>query len=770
MSDGVLLVLSALGAGLIGLVAIPPSGFESAVIGLVAAFPSWLGFVWRLGIAILVGWILAVAYIAAARARWDVLLDVCAAAVLGLGLALLGARILDGTWPDLSAVLVGGRTGSVPLATLVMASAAGFAAAPHLAVPYRRFGRIAVVAGVGGAVMLDATTPTGGILSLLVGGSAAALVHVVLGSSAGRPTLAEVAEAMVELGTEVDGLAEGPHTRGGPLVTTGLDRSGAKVRIKVYGRDARDAQLLSRAWRLLWMRGSAVVARSREQYVEREGFITLLARSRSLAVPEVVVAGRTGRGDALIAVRDAAKPLSVCDRPNVEDSLPAIWQSVGQLHAAGMVHGALEPDAFGLRPDGVVELRDLGTAELGNHEAARIRDLAQLVAATSVLVGIERAVVAAGDALGPENVEEVLPYLQAAALSTPRRHALKDSGVDFEALRSALGAVVDVEVPEPVELRRVSPRSIATAALLALVAWGLITQLSSIDFSELWDEIRGATPGWVVAALVLAQSVFLPQAVATRGATPVRVPLGPVAMLQASIAFVALAVPSTAGRLALDIRFFQRQGLPAGSAVSIAAIDSFSGFLVQASLLLLTLVFGVGEVHLDFQRTSQGSSIDLTTVLGILAVLAVVLGVLAVAMRRIRERLVARVRPVIAQVRQTAVSLRQPSKLLELFGGNLLTQLVFAATLGLCLRAFGGDLDLATLVVVYVAAALFGGFMPVPGGIGVMEAALMTGLIAAGVSAATASATALLFRAVTFYLPPLWGWLAMGWLRRRDYL
>ncbi len=93
-----------------------------------------------------------------------------------------------------------------------------------------------------------------------------------------------------------------------------------------------------------------------------------------------------------------------------------------------------------------------------------------------------------------------------------------------------------------------------------------------------------------------------------------------------------------------------------------------------------------------------------------------------------------------------------------------------ALTLGLCLRTFGGQLNLSTLIVVYVAAALFGGFMPVPGGIGVMEAALMSLLIAAGVEPTTATATALLFRGATFYLPPIWGWFALRWLQRHSYL
>lgn len=51
----------------------------------------------------------------------------------------------------------------------------------------------------------------------------------------------------------------------------------------------------------------------------------------------------------------------------------------------------------------------------------------------------------------------------------------------------------------------------------------------------------------------------------------------------------------------------------------------------------------------------------------------------------------------------------------------------------MCVRAFGADASLAQLLVVYNLSSLLAGILPVPGGIGVMEAALSTGLIAAGV-------------------------------------
>ena len=93
-----------------------------------------------------------------------------------------------------------------------------------------------------------------------------------------------------------------------------------------------------------------------------------------------------------------------------------------------------------------------------------------------------------------------------------------------------------------------------------------------------------------------------------------------------------------------------------------------------------------------------------------------------------------------------------------------------AIILGLCLKAFGQSASLASLILVNTFVSLFAGFMPVPGGVGVAEAGFTAGLIAIGVPDAAATSTALAFRLVTFYLPPLWCTFAMRWLKQQSNL
>ena len=114
--------------------------------------------------------------------------------------------------------------------------------------------------------------------------------------------------------------------------------------------------------------------------------------------------------------------------------------------------------------------------------------------------------------------------------------------------------------------------------------------------------------------------------------------------------------------------------------------------------------------------------------------------------------------------------LRSPSKVAMIFAGKLGAQLLQAVILGLCLRGFGYRATMAELILVNSIADLLAGFMPVPGGMGVAEAAYTAGLVALGIPNAAALSTAIAFRIVTYYLPPIWGAVALRWLRQHAYL
>ena len=69
-----------------------------------------------------------------------------------------------------------------------------------------------------------------------------------------------------------------------------------------------------------------------------------------------------------------------------------------------------------------------------------------------------------------------------------------------------------------------------------------------------------------------------------------------------------------------------------------------------------------------------------------------------------------------------------------------------------------------------VISSSLASLVPVPGGIGAAEAAIAGGLVAIGVPESTAFAIALTHRLCTYYLPPIWGYFSLRWLRRKGHV
>jgi uncharacterized membrane protein YbhN (UPF0104 family) len=174
-------------------------------------------------------------------------------------------------------------------------------------------------------------------------------------------------------------------------------------------------------------------------------------------------------------------------------------------------------------------------------------------------------------------------------------------------------------------------------------------------------------------------------------------------------------------------------------------------------------VTGASEVSLDV----LGGDIEIGPIIVVVAVVAVALAALVLAfVPRLRAWLREKLGPALSSLQV----LRHPRKLVELVGGNVASQLLFAAALGLCVDAMGAEVSFIDVVMTNTLVSLFAGIIPVPGGIGVTEAGLTAGLSAAGVPQETALAAVIIYRVWSFYLPPVWGFFAMRSLQRRSYL
>jgi uncharacterized protein (TIRG00374 family) len=371
------------------------------------------------------------------------------------------------------------------------------------------------------------------------------------------------------------------------------------------------------------------------------------------------------------------------------------------------------------------------------------------------------------DELGEERFSAILPYLQPVALTHPQRAALKAREVDLDDLRADAATAAEEEPPDLQQLRRITVKTVISVVLPAIAIFALISAVSDIDVEQLAEDLRNASWALVALAFVLGQTPRLTQACSTLGASPVPLALGPVYALQLAVSYVNLAIPSSAARIAVNIRFFQRHGVPPGSAVAVGALDGFSGFIVQALLLITILLLSPVSLDLDLDSTDPSAALRL---LGLVVAGVALAVVVVLVIPKLRRAVFGWLGKMLHEARGALKGLRSPRRIGLLLGGNLATELLFALTLATFVQALGYSVGFGEVLLVNIGVALLAGVLPIPGGIGVAEGGLTWGLMQLGVPQEPAFAAVILYRLATFYLPPVWGFFAMRWLERNKHL
>lgn len=760
-ADGITLVWLVMALLVVASTTRTVSGVEAAIADAVAALPSLVAPIAAVPYDLLAVWAVLVLVLALVRGHWRLALGLAIAVPLGIVATVLLNRGLDlaGTGDDLA---LGASLTGVPV-QLVVSLSMVTVASRELSRPFRSFGRRLAWAAAIGALFVPVTSPYRVICAALAAGAVTALVRLALGSPRTTVSAADVRHGLRDLGVDAEPLPGGSG-RDHPVVRP----DGTRLTVRVVGRDEWDTQLLTTLWKFAWYRNSgAVLHLSSRQQIEHEAFLVLLAQSRQASVTPVVAAGVSRTGDALLATETDGTELGQMRPTDVDDALlQRLWVALARLHESGIAHGALHPAAIFVDDRGGVRFASFSLAQPITRLHQPDADRAQLLATTAIAVGPDRAITAALDALEPGDAAPLVAHLQSAAMDARLRRALEAASISLADLRSATAEAAGIDVPELQKIWRVSWGAILRLALLGLVAYLLISQLADIGLDTIIEAVQEASLPILLFALLLGQVPRVASAGSLQAAAPVPVPLGRVTKLVFATTFVNLAMPSTAARAAMSIRFFQRSGTTSAGAVSAGALDSVSGFIAQITLLGGLLLFGFGTLGFGGLPSGTEDRSDLWTavavVVGLIAAAVIVVALVPHLRRRALDFL--------GQLREALTVLRSPGSVVRLLGFNLLAELLFSLTIWTVLLAFGQDVDFPDVVIINEAVALFAGLIPVPGGVGVTEGALTTGFIAVGVPEDIAFSAALAYRMCTFYLPPIWGYFAFSSLRRDQFL
>lgn len=745
--------------------------------GVVVAVLAWWGIAERGGTGWSLGW------------EWlEITLVVLAGfGLAGTGLVVTVVAILQRRWPlalvaALSVVaattlLLGAVHGSVPAATVGWGAAVATSTAlwPAALSTLRRSllgGELLALV----LVLVCTTTSVAAVVAATgLGYAAGCLWRLAVGRDVAGVSPAETAALLAELGVQVEAVERAPSGRHGVAARFLSRTPSGTVETWIYQRSTVDTQLLARLLRFFWFRNARMpVPLTRMQHIEHHVALVLRAAGTGATSTTVVASGLAGPAEDAVVVTtwDDAPCLAELAAEQVgPGELDTLWQCARSMANAGIAHGHLDAAAVALR-DGRWYVRDLPAGALAALPADLAADRAALLVATTRLVGREAALAAASRALSQAELAAVLPLLQNAALPPTLRAPRKST--ELVELRAAVAKNADVADVELASVHRVKASSVLMAAGTLLGLWLLIGEFSG--FTDLWSTLLSANWWWIAAAFVVGVIPNFTEAIALSGAVASPLRIAPLVVLRLADGFFGL-VGGTVATTAAAVRYFQKEGLGASIAVSSGVLYSLAGFAVQVVVSATCLVFAWDSFSLANAQSTEGSSggssggHDLLLILLAVLIVAGVVAGLVVLRPRWRRQVVDRARPQVALIRGNLHDIAaQPGKLGRLFGANLGSQVLFAAALGLSLRAYGGSASIAVLLLVNTAASLLGGLAPIPGGMGVMEGAIITGLLAAGVPESQAIPATFAYRMITAYLPPVWGWPATLWLRRHDYL
>jgi uncharacterized protein (TIRG00374 family) len=645
---------------------------------------------------------------------------------------------------------------------------AGLAAVITVLAPWmaRRW-RHVTVAVLGLTVLARATTghalPGDLIVTLGLGWLIGSAVLVAFGTPNRRAGTSEIGEALARAGVPVTELAPAAVDARGSTPYFATTASGRQLFVKVLGTQERSADLLFRMYRWLLFRdlGDRRPFSSLRRTVEHEALCALAARDVGVRTPRLVTVADVGTPDddmLLSYERIAGRSLDDAEPDDLTDEvLRGVWGLVADLQRHRIAHRDLRLANLFLDDTGTPWLIDFGFSELAGSDVELRTDVAQLLASTAMVVGVDRATRIAVSTLGAGAVGDALPRMLPAAFSSTVREALEQHSGALDQLRSAVQAATGVDDVHYEQLERVRPGTILGLAALGLAVSILYAEV--VAASGQLGQLGAPSPGWTTVVLILAAVSYVGATIAMLGSVPDR--LAPITTFQAQLAatFANRITPAQAGGYAVNIRMLQKQGVATAAAVAGVGVDTVAGAVIHVPLAVVFVVWVGSGTDSRFDLPSLRLAVAI--VLGF-AALTGVLVVIPSTRRFLTDKVVPPLRHGMTAIRRIA---EDPAKLLLLLGGSLIVTTSNLLGLAASVEAFGGGIGFAQIGLVYLLGSAVGQLAPTPGGLGAVEAALTGGLTAAGLNAGVALAAVLLFRLATYWLPAAPGWLALRHLR-----
>ncbi|HEX6116419.1 MAG TPA: lysylphosphatidylglycerol synthase domain-containing protein [Solirubrobacterales bacterium] len=327
---------------------------------------------------------------------------------------------------------------------------------------------------------------------------------------------------------------------------------------------------------------------------------------------------------------------------------------------------------------------------------------------------------------------------------------------------SEIEAIAD-PLPEEFE-----PSSVRRHALiLAAIGAAIVAVIALVPgLGDLRDSFAEAKPGWLVVAGLLQLGSCLSYVAAFRAVFCTRMPYRTSFEIGMSeLAANALLSVGGAGGLALGVWILRRGGMDTGH----IARRTVAFFLITSLANVTFLVLAGAGLATGALSGSESLALALIPAAAGVAAILLALGIRSGAgalAARLRKPKLSKGLAALSDGIGEAVELlrsRDPALLIGATGYMLFD----VAMLGACFAAFGFPVPAAGILLVAYLVGQLGNLIPIPGGIGGVDAGLIGTLVLYGVEPVEAISAVIAYRAFVLWIPAAIGLPALASLRRR---
>lgn len=359
----------------------------------------------------------------------------------------------------------------------------------------------------------------------LVAGSA---VSLALRSPSLQPTPSAIAGGLAANALSISSLTPARVDARGSTPWMATTTDGRAVFIKALSHEQRAADLMFRVMRWLRLRrpGDPPPDTSLRRSAEHEAFVSHHVRALGVATPALLAVSHIGQEDvALVYQAVDGRSLDRVETDELtDDVLRGAWALVATLRAHAVSHRDLRLANMLLTDDGNVLLVDFGFAEVSADPQSLDSDVAQLLTATAIVVGVDRAVRAAVTVVGLGPLRDAREWLEPLALSGETRRAAREARI-LEPLYDEVSRATGAEAEESEPLGRLHFQRLIGPFSMAAALYALLSGLA-----ELTDPVESIEWRWAVAAMGLSLLAYPAAALSLVAATGHRLGLRDAAM------------------------------------------------------------------------------------------------------------------------------------------------------------------------------------------------------------------------------------------------